>query len=438
MESSSTDRTVDTDAIIGTSAAASNNTPDDKDRTVPPPSQSSAAPSTTPAYGSQAYWEERYQNFNNDNSNKVDSNNVNIPKPTEDTPAPFHAWYFSFDELKPIVMPLILGEKEDAETETDAIETTASEPNKEEDTSEEANNDDNNPSTEEEEREDNENEGEWEEVAEGDGSEEEIDEEPRVVITANTPLTVLEVGCGDVPLGTGLAEEITQLAASTGQEATSIVDKIVCTDYSPAVIDMLNRLQHTKRKEPHISADNPPEAEKTFREETDRSHEGGAAGIPIEFEVADARKLSYTDGSFHLVMEKGTMDAMMSDPDVGASNCRQLISECARVLAVGGCFLLVSHINAQTDVGQKHLEEIMVPGLRDGGGKDAAWVMEVHGSEMDVGAAEEEEEEEDNSPGPVVYLMFKQNKSQQPATATAGSDDDDDTPPTIPLRFFSY
>ena len=56
-----------------------------------------------PPYGSQEYWEERYQK----NQRFVKSNG----EETSDTSdaLPFHPWYFSFGELSPLILPIILG-----------------------------------------------------------------------------------------------------------------------------------------------------------------------------------------------------------------------------------------------------------------------------------------------------------------------------------------
>merc|ERR1712194_403595 len=52
----------------------------------------------TPAYDSQEYWENRYKN-------KTIENSLN----SESDPDPYHAWYYKFDDLAPILLPLIVG-----------------------------------------------------------------------------------------------------------------------------------------------------------------------------------------------------------------------------------------------------------------------------------------------------------------------------------------
>jgi SAM-dependent methyltransferase len=159
--------------------------------------------------------------------------------------------------------------------------------------------------------------------------------------------------------------------------------------------------------------------------------------ISISYEVADARKLPYKGESFDLLLEKGTLDAMLSGGDgSGSENCRQIVSECGRVLKKGGLLLLVSHINAHTDTGLQWLDEVIVPGLRNGAGK-FAWVVEVHGNEPDTlsdgeQANPDDDDTQQDSPGPCVYIIKK-------GRAELKDDEyDPKNPPTIPLRFFNY
>ncbi|KAG8444983.1 hypothetical protein GDO86_009941 [Hymenochirus boettgeri] len=65
--------------------------------------------------------------------------------------------------------------------------------------------------------------------------------------------------------------------------------------------------------------------------------------------VMDARQLQFTDGSFDLVIEKGTLDAMMvgeRDPwrvsPETVSLIDQVLSEVSRVLSPSGCFISVT------------------------------------------------------------------------------------------------
>ncbi|XP_053315318.1 EEF1A lysine methyltransferase 4 [Spea bombifrons] len=74
------------------------------------------------------------------------------------------------------------------------------------------------------------------------------------------------------------------------------------------------------------------------------------AGIPdMRWLVMDARQLTFPDGSFDLVIEKGTLDAMMVgerdpwrvSPDT-ISLVDQVLSEVSRVLSPTGCFISIT------------------------------------------------------------------------------------------------
>jgi hypothetical protein len=112
--------------------------------------------------------------------------------------------------------------------------------------------------------------------------------------------------------------------------------------------------------------------------------------IPLKFAVVDARKMPYENETVTLILDKGTLDAMLSDKKDGENNCIQTLSECARVLAEGGAIMIVSHLNAHTPSGISWLEDVVFTSLRSGSGKDTAWTIEVHGN----GDTPEEEEEE--------------------------------------------
>lgn len=156
-----------------------------------------------------------------------------------------------------------------------------------------------------------------------------------------------------------------------------------------------------------------------------------------------------------------------------------------------GYILLVSHLNAHTKNGIDWLNAVVVPGLRDGGGRSSTWEIEIHGSDGTVQNDDEEADDEqidpedadesarvagkvesqefaskandevkecdssasagkgevceDNgvkpasvgppsgSPGPAVYVIHNLSK---PTTQLLLREDDD--PPMVPLKFFSY
>lgn len=295
-----------------------------------------------PPYGSQEYWEERYQkhrrlekksNGNNGTDNSSDA-------------LPYHAWYFSYSELSPLILPLILGGrdegfelmggflKEDAE-EIGNTETAENEPvERDSEPVETSNNvqassstcvdgESNHDDAADDEQGSEHNQEEYEEVYDEDEEDEEEEMGEREGLAINGAISILEIGCGDMPLGRDLSMELTALEDTTGAKAGNIVEKIVCCDYSPAVIDLCKENQ---RRDMQLAAS-----------------ENRKGVLTVDYITADARKLQYPDSSFHLVLEKGTLDAMLSDREDGESNCVKVVAESARVLKEGGeCCVRVS------------------------------------------------------------------------------------------------
>ncbi len=89
------------------------------------------------------------------------------------------------------------------------------------------------------------------------------------------------------------------------------VRRIVCFDYSETVIDALLKKQ---------------------QEEESQSKNR----LSVEYKVHDARDLPYSDREFHVVIDKGTLDAMLSHKEDGKDNCIKILSESARILEENG------------------------------------------------------------------------------------------------------
>jgi hypothetical protein len=131
--------------------------------------------------------------------------------------------------------------------------------------------------------------------------------------------------------------------------------------------------------------------------------------------------------SIEMVLEKGTIDAMLSDAKHGKRNAIKVMSECARVVAEDGCIVLISHLNAHFPSGLAWLETIVFDGIKQG---DAScnWDIEVHGNdelpdEGDDGSADVP----DDASGPAVYIIHK----SRPGPGESRKE-------TVPVRFFSY
>jgi len=408
----------------------------------------------TPAYGSQEYWENRYKNNTIENSVKSESD-----------PDPYHAWYFKFDDLAPILLPLIVGSEyngdvDDAEqnkedendnnpqktsaylngskSRSQRSSQTINSPVSNENRTmlplqqnnvnlgvEDVNQKNKNPDIEQidtvsEIDEEVSDAGSYEEI-EGyeldevdDGDEDSVAAMIRVGLANNGPISVLEVGCGDAPLGQDLVSSIQEYGSQNGRDPLTIMKKIVCLDYSKNVIDTMK--QEQEKQQVQIKK----------------------KGIPVHYEVGDARNLSYENESFEAILEKGTLDAMLSDSDGhGQKNCRKIVSECARVLTIGGYIIIISHLNAHVESGLEWLNNVIVPSLRATGNFE--WLIEVHGNDVEIPSDVEDETEEDNdkqieSPGPAVYFIKKVGV----LTRAKASNSSEQSMPTIPLKFFSY
>ena len=316
---------------------------------------------SVPEYGSQSYWEDRYR----------------------DDSLAMHEWYFTYKDLRPLVLPLIFGTDlpeclQTAElTESVAMSSAGSaeqvvKADHKLDGSVPAQ-DEMSPENEIDHADD---EYEEEEVLSDDESSN-AGSAVREGLFKSGLISVVEIGCGDVPLGAGLASDAELYEKTTG---TAAIQKILCTDYSETVVATIK----TK-----------------FQEH----------GKLLDFATADARKLPYPNRSFHLVLEKGTLDAMLSDKEHGTTNCVKILSECARILAIHGYILLVSHLNANTESGVAWLSDVVFEGLRQGDAK-SAWLVECHGNEE----------------GAAVYIIQKKPKVLEDAS----------TDDTIPVQFFSY
>lgn len=370
-----------------------------------------------PKYGEQSYWEDRYKQLLSAKSLSDQTDN------DDDAPLAYHSWYFSYPELKPILLPLILGSGQDVQefisksTDTNDVESEESDQDSQAEEKPESINkeaegifvkeedeDDGSQSIEEQDETEETTTAQMNssEAEEGDDLEEiesddddENDEESinrGLGLTAVGPIEILEIGCGDVPLLAGLYQDLESLGQTTNSDISSFVKRLRCVDYSPTVIEKMK--EHYGRKvEPN----------------------GKSESLSLEFAVADGRQLEMDEKSVDLIIEKGCLDGMLSDPKNGVENCRKMVTECARVLVPGGCLILVSHSNAHTDHGMQWLQDIVFNGLQRLGKVDPKqamykWEVEVHGNDMESLIDEYGDNvPDDASPGPAVYIVHKQS-----------------------------
>jgi len=247
------------------------------------------------------------------------------------TPAE-HAWYFTYQELAPLLIPIILGEETQTEEDDDEIIEEEFEDEELEACDPKESSSENDPIDFEE--------NDINEHNSNDSSEEEeiITNEPPKKYGENDRKSLLEIGCGDVPLGLDFAKEkelhVVQngvLSEDTEKEInenennnkySNILRRIICCDYSETCI------RHLKEK--YMKNDDDSKANKNQ-----------TCLVPVEYAVHDARNLPYNDKEFDIIFDKGTLDAMLSDKEEGIKNCIQIIAEAGRVLAFNGEFLFL-------------------------------------------------------------------------------------------------
>ena len=394
-----------------------------------------------PFYGSQDYWEKRYGGAKQDDD--------------ASKPLPGHAWYFTYEELRPLILPLLLGrdltqmkfleESEDSDDSWQEVEEVAGEEGvKEDDEAEE----DGSVIA-------HKNEGE------GDNGADLLKKYLSSVDTQMPqPKSVLEIGCGDVALGLSLLMDLERVQRETGANASMVVNRIVCADYAKTVIDSLRDQQNSRWLASGITGEytsidgregRTAQIVKVFPDASKISaNKGGlvTSMLDVAFTQEDARDMPHKDGAFDLVIDKGTTDAMLSDKKHGVKFCVEIVAEMARVVAINGespmksfilCMgfvlnsayifmtanipfgilhlmthchnlfsrpdfleghiMIVSHMNAHTEPGIEWCNEVLIGGLR-ASGAHSSWEIEVHGSDgCDECATDEDDDEDDDEEG---------------------------------------
>lgn len=341
-----------------------------------------------PLYGTQEYWEYRYQR---------NYKSGMIANESEHKDEKGHEWYFSYQDLKPLLLPIILGRTDEGDecSEGDYKYVDEEEPEVEDNLegSDDDEDDQNNSQNKEVENEGNGDEDQDDDEEGDDSWDESIEDLYKNSSAKKLPRKVLEIGCGDVPLVDGILKTLYQLEQKTKVKAISIVEQIVAFDYSRCVIDVLLERQKI---------------------ESDSNSK-----LTIDYMVHDATKMPYSDCSFDVIVDKGTLDAVLSDMNKGRQNCEQIISESARMLKLGGYLMIVSHLNANGEDGMNWLSSILIPGLQLGD-KTSSYNVEVHGNDFP---------DDDDNFGPAVYIIKKKSKDQNKL-----SDDEQ----TVDVKFLEY
>ncbi|CAN7993928.1 unnamed protein product [Ixodes hexagonus] len=90
----------------------------------------------------------------------------------------------------------------------------------------------------------------------------------------------------------------------------------------------------------------------------------------IQFQQMDASKMEYTDEEFSVIVDKGTVDALTPDKDVGTvAKLSGVFVEISRVLRVGGRFICISLL-------QRHVLETLLEWFS--ADSTWTWVVRVH------------------------------------------------------------
>jgi hypothetical protein len=389
-----------------------------------------------PSYGSQHYWDERYQKNNSsdpkDRDQQKDENE-------DDETSPGFSWYFTYNELRPLLLPLVLGRGEEEEAWSDCDEEMEDilDDDGEDDEADEDSEIKNANEEEADSQEDNKDDGvdgdnssniddeDIDGLEENENENSSIDDDERPDVEESftfdpnrSPQTVLEIGCGDAPVGDELCRNVLQIQEKTKVDAKKMVDRIVCFDYSKTCIDFQQEKQRQEQKEQPTELNSK---ESTLR---------------VDYKVHDARDLPYKDKEFNVIIDKGTLDAMLSDKVEGKNNCVKIISEAARTLAIEGYLLIVSHLNANGPEGLSWVDEVLAAGLKDGD-SESSFRIEVHGNdagdddEQDGLKVKETEENEEDSKhyGPAVYIIQKKDNSQTKSAEEC---------PRVDMKFFGY
>ena len=468
---------------------------------------------STPNYGSKEYWEARYKSHASaeaDVSTRTGDDAISkelteTSKTIYEETTPGHEWYFSYDELQPLIMPLILGESDDVVVDSDCDDEAESWVEEEDDEEDFDHNEEVEEEYDEDEHivesdNDSESGSEKKVNAPNDGkqSNENITERVNAIVDTNEtnnqadvlhstmrrPKRVLEVGCGDMPLGTALVLDLLSMQANSQVDANSIVEEVTCIDYSGTVVQsLIEKADHKHNTSPVDGV---------------QQQSAKSSSLQPTFRALDARSLPFQSNTYDLILEKGTLDAMLSDKVEGLSNCIQIVKEMARVACDGGAILIVSHLNANEPKGMVWLEDVVFNGLKaeflersrskgieiasttnslekrdtsdvqfngDNCDKEFVWSVEVHGghgtprdtnrSKKEV-AADNHVDDEDHEMvyGPAVYILRKKSipamvarelfgkKRVKTAHISNDSDGDDNTElaemPPVKLSFLSY
>eukprot|EP01038_Epipyxis_sp_PR26KG_P005182 gene5182-7210_t len=135
--------------------------------------------------------------------------------------------------------------------------------------------------------------------------------------------TVLEIGCGKFPLLEGLNKCVNEQATNSSIICEA---KLYGIDFSSTIVEELKS---------HLTSN-----------------------FVLNYETMDARSLTYPTSYFDLVIDKGTIDAMLCNKNILQSyqNVKQIIASAARVMKPTSKFMIVSHMEHDSEEFEKVLQ----------------------------------------------------------------------------------
>eukprot|EP00981_Chlorochromonas_danica_P013514 scaffold6421_cov251-Ochromonas_danica.AAC.8 len=179
----------------------------------------------------------------------------------------------------------------------------------------------------------------------------------------------LEIGCGDRPL----VSHFHQLGLKE--------DNIYGIDFSQVVID---HLQSQQSQSLQSSASTSSTTTTTTTTTTSSS-------AKVHYLKADARRMSqFSNDNFDLLVDKGTIDSMLSSTNSkeGVKNAFKVVKEMVRLLSPTGSFMLISHIEVDSDEFEVLMDDILCPALQSK--TNSHWSIKAHIIQQPDASEEEE------------------------------------------------
>jgi hypothetical protein len=271
--------------------------------------------------------------------------------------------------------------------------------------------------------------------------------------------TVVEIGCGDAPLLTGMAAARDRDRGTYGDEETAeekeVSDgRLIGVDFSRAIIDTLKKDQSklglSKGAAASLSYHCVDARDLSSLFPRNGFNTTGERCLPCTSSSASDHKKARVDtgaaeeGCVDLVIDKGTMDAMLcgnndegQEEGRGYANVRAMLSEALRVTRRNSAYMLISHMQHDSDTFQEVLRECFVPALDDQQAcpwaRTRQWELEVHIQEQqdtgtgtdssgeDEAGGDSEDEEEGTREAPPVYILRSRERRQTRTAATTAA-----------------